>query len=294
MELLLEEVRRLAADCRLCPKQCRVNRLKGEIGKCRLPYGPIYSSATKHFGEEPPISGIRGSGTVFLTGCNLRCRFCQNYPISQLQHGNPTTPQVLAEQMLYLQERGAHNINLVTPTPQAAAVFESLYYAHRWGLNIPIVYNCGGYESLDMLRLWEGIVDIYMPDAKYGDDRVAEELSNAPEYVRHNRAALKEMHRQVGDLEIDEQGIGRRGLLVRHLVLPDGLAGTEAVLKFIAEELSPNTYISLMSQYFPAWHACGHPVLGRRLTAEEYRRAVKLLEKYGLNNGWVQPYVGGG
>ena len=286
----LETVRDLARSCRLCPRECGVNRLLSELGICKIAYGPVYSSVSLHHGEEPPISGYRGSGTIFFTGCNLRCMFCQNYPISQLRHGVQSTITGLAEQMLWLQEKGAHNINLVTPTHQAAAILGALRQACQAGLSIPIVYNSGGYESLEMLRLWDGIIDVYMPDAKYGDDAAALEISNAPDYVRHNRATLKEMHRQVGVLQVDDDGSAVRGLLIRHLVLPEGKAGTEGVFRFISEELTPATYLSLMSQYFPAWKACDHPVFGRRLTRAEYQQAVYLLEKYGLENGWTQPY----
>ena len=290
MESRLPAVRELVRACRLCPRQCGADRIAGELGTCEMPYGPVYSSANLHFGEEPPISGYRGSGTIFLTGCNLMCDFCQNFPISHLRHGNQTTTAGLAGQMLALQRAGAHNINLVTPTHQAAALFETLIIAFRQGLSLPVVYNCGGYESLEMLKLWEGVIDIYMPDAKYGSDESARCFSNAADYVHHNRAALKEMHRQVGVLQLDEQGVALRGLLIRHLVLPGDMAGSGEVLRFIAEELSPKTYVSLMRQYFPAWRAVEHPLLGRRITREEYRRALEALERYGLNEGWIQPY----
>ncbi len=282
----------MARKCRLCPRECGVDRTAGERGVCGMDYGPVYSSANLHYGEEPPISGWSGSGTIFMTGCNLNCMFCQNYPISQLRHGNETTVQSLARRMLYLQRSGAHNINFVTPTHQAAALYESLLIAYREGLKIPIVYNSGGYDSVEMLKFWDGIVDVYMPDAKYGTDGPAKDLSNAPEYVRHNRAALTEMHRQVGKLELSEDGVARRGLLVRHLVLPGGLSATDEVLKWIAENLSPETYISLMSQYFPTWRAFAHPVLHRPLNGAEYREAVEALERYRLDNGWTQPFRG--
>ena len=290
MESRLEQVRALARECRLCPRECGVNRFAGELGTCKVGCGPIYSSVNLHFGEEPPISGYRGSGTIFLTGCNLKCEFCQNYPISQLRHGIPCTTEELARQMLWLQERGAHNINFVTPTPQAAALFEALTIACRRGLRLPIVYNCGGYESLDMLRLWDGVIDIYMPDAKYASMESALMVSFAPDYPRFNRLALKEMRRQVGVLQLDSEGIATRGLLIRHLVLPNGLAGSEEVFRFIAEELSVDTYISLMSQYFPAWRACDNQTLNRRLTRQEFRRATSALRHHGLENGWIQPY----
>jgi len=290
MESRLPAMMELASNCRLCPRKCGVDRTADELGTCVIPFGPVYSSANLHFGEEPPISGFRGSGTIFLTGCNLMCDFCQNFPISHLRHGNPTTTTELARQMLELQEYGAHNINLVTPTHQAAALYETLLIAFKRGLNIPVVYNCGGYESLEVLQLWDGIVDIYMPDAKYGRDEPASRLSNAPDYVHHNRMALKEMHRQVGVLQTDDRGVALSGLLIRHLVLPGDYSGSEEVFRFIADELSPDTYISLMSQYFPAWRALEHPVLSRKVSRDEYRRAMEALERCGLSNGWIQPF----
>ena len=192
--------------------------------------------------------------------------------------------------MLKLQKAGAHNINFVTPTHQAAAIFESLYIAYRRGLSIPLVYNSSGYESIEMLKLFEGVIDVYMPDSKYGSDVAAKEISNAADYVRNNRAALQEMYRQVGKLALDDEGIARKGLLIRHLVLPGDYSGTNEVLRYIAEEISIDTYVSLMSQYFPAWRGSSHHVLKRRLTKAEYDSACDSLEKYGLHNGWTQPY----
>ena len=288
----LDAVKCLAASCRLCPRDCGVNRLEGELGVCKTGYGPVYSSANLHFGEEPPISGFGGSGTIFLTGCNLRCIFCQNYPISQLRNGNSVSIDYLSNRMLYLQNSGAHNINLVTPAHQAAVLYEVILKAYDNGLHIPIVYNSNGYDSVEMLKLWDGIIDVYMPDAKYGDDDSALECSNAPDYVKYNRAALLEMHRQVGVLQLDENGVACRGLLIRHLVLPAGLASTGDVLDWISNDLSPRTCISLMSQYFPAWNAVTHPVLKRILTVGEYREAVEALERNCLDNGWTQPYRG--
>jgi len=295
LDLMIERlplVRELAQSCRLCPHECKIDRIAGALGTCKIPYGPVVSSVNLHRGEEPPITGYQGSGTVFLTGCNLRCLFCQNFPISQLRHGTSLTPRELAIKMLDLQDRGAHNINFVTPTPQAAAIYEALIIAYQEGLDLPLVYNSGGYESLEMLKLWEGIIDIYLPDAKYSCDNQAIEISKAPGYVEANRSALLEMHRQVGVLQIDDDGVAQKGLLIRHLVLPNDLAGSEEILSFISQELSPHTYISLMSQYFPAHKAHHHAVLHRKLSREEYNRAVVLLERFGLENGWTQPYGG--
>lgn len=290
MRQRLDAVRELLADCRLCPRECHVDRTKGELGTCKVGAEPMISSANLHHGEEPPISGKRGSGTIFLTGCNLRCRICQNFPISQLRNGKKLTHAELASKMLNLQSRGAHNINLVTPTHQASAIFASLLIAYQQGLHLPIAYNCGGYESLEMLRLWDGIIDIYMADAKYSDDESANEVSRAPEYVRHNRAALLEMQKQVGILTMDEEGIAEKGLLVRHLVLPHGLAGTKEVMRFVAEEIGRETYIALMSQYFPAWKAVGHNLLSRPVSEEEYNQACEDVDELGLENGWIQPF----
>lgn len=288
MEERLQQALDLTQPCRLCPRECDVNRLDGELGTCKTGIEPVYSSANLHFGEEPPISGFNGSGTIFMTGCNLNCMFCQNYPISQLRHGNPITVEVLAALMLDLQGRGAHNINFVTPTHQAYAIYRALILAFKKGLDVPIVYNCGGYESLEMLKLWDGIIDVYMPDAKYGRDEEAGKLSNIDEYSVHNRKALKEMQRQVGVLQLADSGIAQRGLLIRHLVLPGELSGSDEVFRFIAEEISVDTYISLMSQYFPAYNAVTHKLLQRPVSREEYRTAVKTMKGFGLSNGWIQ------
>ncbi len=278
----------LLKPCRVCPRQCGVNRFQNELGYCGVGFSPVLSSDNLHHGEEPPISGIRGSGTIFFTGCNLGCVFCQNYPISQLRHGNRISIVRLSERILRLQDAGAHNINFVTPTHFAPQAMGALLIAYQRGLRIPIVYNCGGYESIDMIQLWDGIVDIYMPDMKYSDPAMADTYSHAANYPVFNRMALKEMHRQVGNLVLDETGIAIRGLIVRHLVMPDNIAGTDRIFRFIAEELSPQTAISLMSQYFPAHRAPGMDSIHRRIHASEYASAKKLLKKYGLTHGWVQ------
>ncbi len=214
--------------------------------------------------------------------------FCQNFPISQLQNGNELSIEQLAMKILDLEAKGAHNINFVTPTHQAHLIFKALSFATKKGLSIPIVYNSGGYESIEMIKLWDGIIDIYLPDSKYSDDKNSLDISNAPEYRKHNQIALKEMHKQVGDLKVDNFGIAKSGLIIRHLVLPGDLAGTEKVMRFIAKEISKNTHISLMSQYFPAWKSLSHGVLGRTLKIEEYEHACEALKRYELNNGWWQ------
>ena len=279
----------LLEACRVCPRECGVNRLRNDrLGFCRSGLNPVISSVSPHHGEEPPLSGTKGSGTIFLTNCNLRCAYCQNYPISQLGNGTERTPGELACQMIWLQEQGCHNLNLVTPTHFMPQILKALGVARERGFNLPIVYNTSGYESLEALRLLDGIVDIYLPDMRYSDDSVARTYSAAPHYPEINRAAVKEMFRQVGNLVLDEDGIATRGLIVRHLVLPNGLSGTEGVMKFLAEEISKDVYISLMSQYFPAYKAHEFSKLSRRITSEEYEEAYHIMQKYGLENGWIQ------
>jgi len=224
----------MLAECLLCPRQCRANRLAGESGECQITTQAVVSSYGPHFGEEAPLVGRHGSGTIFFTYCNLHCRFCQNYTISQLGEGDTVDRRELAAMMLSLQAKGCHNINLVSPTHVVPHILEALVLARDDGLHLPLVYNSGGYDSVATLKLLDGIVDIYMPDMKYADEKTAEKLSGIKNYPEVNRAAVKEMHRQVGDLEIDEQGVARRGLLVRHLVLPNRLAGTKEIVRFLA------------------------------------------------------------
>jgi putative pyruvate formate lyase activating enzyme len=270
------------SSCELCPRACRVNRLKNEKGKCETGRFARVSSYNPHFGEEAPLVGYRGSGTIFFTWCNLKCVFCQNYEISQLGEGVEVTPDELADIMLDLQRMGCHNINLVSPTHVIAQVIEALRIAAWKGLNLPIVYNTGGYDSIKTLRMLEGIIDIYMPDMKYGDNETAFKYSGIEGYFDVNKRAVKEMHRQTGDLIIDERGIARRGLIIRHLVLPNGLANSEKVIKFIAEELSKNTYLNIMDQYRPCYRADEYPELSRRITNKEWEEVVRLALKYGI------------
>ena len=279
----------LLESCRVCPRRCRVNRLKNDkLGFCRSGLNPVISSINAHHGEEPPLSGTKGSGTIFLTNCNLRCAYCQNYPISQLGNGAERTPGELACQMIWLQEQGCHNLNLVTPTHFMPQILKAFGIARQRGFNLPVVYNTSGYESLEALRLLDGIVDIYLPDMRYSDEDAARTYSVAPHYQEINRAAIKEMYRQVGNLVLDEDGIAARGLIIRHLILPGGLSGTEGVMKFLAEEISKDVHISLMSQYFPAFKAHEFNELSRRITDDEYETAYQAMVKYGLENGWVQ------
>jgi len=278
------------ADCTVCPRQCHVDRTSGELGECAMPARLKISSANLHHGEEPPISGTAGSGTIFLSGCNLHCQYCQNYPISQYGHGKFYSARETANMMKSLQNRGAHNINFVTPTHYVPALMEALLLAYRDGLQIPLVYNSSGFDSLEMLGLLDGIIDIYMPDMRYADARVAALLSDISDYPQINRAVIKEMHRQVGVLQTVD-GVAQRGLLIRHLVLPDNLAGSADIFKFIADEVSRDTHVSVMSQYFPAYNACHYSQLDRRLTADEYKAALEAFEKAGLGNGYIQPYA---
>ena len=286
LEGRIEKAYRILEECSVCPRRCGVDRLKGEKGFCKAGKLPMVSSFGPHFGEEPPLVGRFGSGTIFFTHCNLSCQFCQNCDISQLGHGEEVSLEKLAGEMVSLQKRGCHNINFVTPTHFVPQIIASLSLAIEGGLTVPLVYNCGGYESVETLRLLDGVFDIYMPDAKYSDREKAATYSKAPDYPRVMREALKEMHRQVGDLEMDERGIARRGLLIRHLVLPYDLAGTRETMHFMAKEISPNTYVNIMDQYRPCYQARRHPVLSRRTTAEEYEKAVEVTLSEGLSRGF--------
>ncbi|MGC9347451.1 MAG: radical SAM protein [Anaerolineae bacterium] len=272
--------------CRLCGNDCDINRHR-QAGPCRLRDRVYVASYGPHHGEEDVLRGRRGSGTIFFSGCNLHCVYCQNYDISQRVTGFAVNTEGLAEIMMSLQERGCHNINLVSPTHVASHITPALIAAARRGLEIPIVYNTGGYDAPQALALMDGIVDIYMPDMKYGDAETAATLSAARDYPAVNQAAVKEMHRQVGDLEIDDDGIARRGLLVRHLVLPGGIAGTARIARFLAEEVSAETYINVMAQYRPAYRAgeCAtdEMPLDRPISTDEYRRAVRQAREAGLH-----------
>lgn len=272
-------------ECRLCGRQCALDRHRGP-GPCRIADVAYVASYGPHHGEEAPLSGWRGSGTIFFSGCNLHCVYCQNADISQVRVGEPVTPAELADIMLELQRWGCHNINLVSPTHVAAPIALAILEAAQRGLTLPIVYNTGGYDAPQALALMDGLIDIYMPDMKYADDALAERFSGVRGYSAVNRAAVREMHRQVGDLVIDEHGLARRGLLVRHLVLPGGLAGTAVIAQFLAEEVSRATYINVMAQYHPAYRAreCSAAAapLQRRITPEEYRAAVAAVRAAGL------------
>ncbi len=284
----IDALYRMFESCMLCPRRCAVNRLGGEEGFCGMPAEPVISSYGPHFGEEPPLVGSRGSGTIFMTGCNLGCIFCQNYDISHLRRGAKVSVAKLAELMLSIQDGGCHNINFVTPTHFTAPIMDAARIARERGLEVPLVYNCGGYESLETIRLLEGGIEIYMPDTKYWDEAVAKELSSAPDYPQVVRDALREMHRQVGVLTVDRRGVAVRGLLIRHLVMPDGLAGTSDMMEFISRELSPDSYVNVMAQYRPMFKGVGHPKIGRALNSREYREAVQMAREAGLHRGFPE------
>jgi len=288
LKKIITETYKMLKVCQICPRRCKVNRLKDEKGFCKTGLRPKVCSFLPHHGEEPAISGECGSGTIFFSNCNMGCVYCQNYEFSQLGQGREVEAGELADFMLQLQKMGCHNINLVTPTHVMPQILKALDMAIARGLKIPIVYNTGGYELAEVIKLLEGIVDIYLPDMRYADSDMAIKYSLAPDYPRYNQRALKEMHRQVGVAEMDNYGIIKRGVIIRHLVLPDKIAGTDKIMQFIAQELSPDSYVSLMSQYRPCYQANKFKEISRRLRAEEYEEAKEAMQKYGLSNGWIQ------
>jgi putative pyruvate formate lyase activating enzyme len=284
----IDKLYSMMCRCNICPRKCGVNRNKGQQGFCKTSNKIIVASINVHSGEEPPISAKDGSGTIFFSNCTLNCVFCQNYPISQLGHGKEISLEALVDSMLNLQKRGVHNINFVTPTHYSAQIAKAVYIAREKGLTLPIVYNCSGYENVETLQLLEGIVDIYLPDIKYADNEIAFKYSKIESYVQANQASLKEMKRQVGDLIFDINGVAKKGIIVRHLVLPGNINNTKKVLKFIAEELSTNTYVSLMSQYHNVYKSNEFEELSCNLSSQEYQEAVDYLEVLNLTKGWIQ------
>jgi putative pyruvate formate lyase activating enzyme len=286
LERRVEKLYNILESCELCPRKCKVNRLEGEKGFCKAGKEPVISSYFPHFGEEEPLVGKNGSGTIFLTYCNLRCIYCQNYDISHLGIGKEVPVDIIAQIMLELQKLGCHNINFVTPTHYTPQLVKAIKIAAEKGLKLPIVWNCGGYENVETIKLLDGIVDIYMPDIKYSSSEVAEKYSKAPDYFDRCKEAVREMHRQVGDLRI-YNGIAYRGLLIRHLVLPNELAGSEEILKFIAS-LSKNSYVNIMAQYRPEGEAFKYEELNRKPTRAEFFKVVEFAEKLGLTRG-LQP-----
>jgi putative pyruvate formate lyase activating enzyme len=287
-----EEAWSMLASCAICPRKCKVNRLKNETGFCKTGLKARVCSFMPHHGEEPPISGVRGSGTIFFSYCNMACVYCQNYEFSQLGQGKDVGLEDLASYMLELQNMGCHNINFVTPTHVMPQILKSLEIAIEKGLKLPIVYNTGGYELFEILKLLYNIVDIYLPDMRYGDSEMAKKYSAAPDYPSHNEEAVKQMHSQVGVADLNDDGIIKRGVIIRHLVLPNNISGTDKVMKFIAEEISRVTYVSLMSQYLPYFKASGFKEISRRLTEREYEEAKQIMKRYGLSNGWIQESYG--
>ncbi len=278
----IENAFRMLENCALCPRNCGLNRLKGEKGYCCAGSMPEVSSHSPHFGEERPLVGFHGSGTIFMTHCSLQCLFCQNYSISHLGEGQEVSFERLGKMMIELQSMGCHNINFVSPTHYVPQILKAIPPAVEKGLSVPLVYNTGGYDSVQTLKLLDGVFDIYMPDFKFSDSKPAQEYSQASDYPENVKLALKEMFSQVGDLLVDEKGIALRGLLVRHLVLPQGLAGTREAMHFMAQELSKNTYVNIMDQYYPCGKISLNSPLGRRITKEEYNEAIEAAKKEGI------------
>ena len=292
IDKILPGLKKSMEHCDLCPRKCGVNRVKGEKGFCRSGADPIVYSYAPHHGEEPPLSGYAGSGTIFFSNCNMGCVYCQNYQFSQTGSGKKITARELSSVMLELQGMGCHNINLVTPTHFVTPIVEALKYAYSDGLVLPIVYNTGGYDSLDAIKSLEDLIDIYMPDMRYSSDEMAEKYSCAPGYVGNNRALVKEMNRQVGVLEA-ERGIASKGLIIRLLILPGGISGTTDTLEFIARSIGKETYLSVMSQYYPAHKAVSCRELDHRINKRDYDAVTRRMDELGLDNGWLQPFGGG-
>jgi putative pyruvate formate lyase activating enzyme len=286
LQARITALERLLGPCMLCPRHCRVNRWGGERGLCQVDDRLVIAAAFPHFGEEPPLSGQGGSGAIFLSWCNLLCQFCQSWEVNHRGEGVTVSTRDLAGIMLDLQSRGCHNINFITPTHYAPQLMAALPLAIAQGFRLPLVYNCGGYEALEVIQLLDGIVDIYLPDIKFLDARASERyLDGAADYPEVVCSVLKEMYRQVGDLVVDEAGIARRGLIVRHLVMPGMTRDSEAVLRFIAAELSPQTYMNIMEQYRPCFQAERSPEIARRTTPEEHRAVVEIARRLGLRRG---------
>jgi putative pyruvate formate lyase activating enzyme len=278
----IKKAYKILENCRLCPRECEVNRLQDEKGNCRTGRSAMVSSFNPHFGEEDPLVGTNGSGTIFMTNCNLLCIFCQNWDISHLGEGSEVSSKTFASMMLNLQRQGCHNINFVTPTHVVPQILDALPYAIEGGLNVPLVYNSGGYDAVESLKLLEGIFDIYMPDFKFWDKKWADRYCSASDYREMAVNAFKEMHAQVGDLKIDKNGIAERGLLVRHLVMPHGIAGTKNIMEFLSKEISDNTYVNVMDQYRPCGTAYQDEYLNNRISVEEYSMALKWAHNAGL------------
>lgn len=278
----------LYAPCTLCPRLCLADRARGEIGPCKADDTLKIGAFLPHFGEEPPLTGEQGAGTIFFSNCHLTCAFCQNYQISQVRLGKPYTVEDLARMMLELQAKGCHNIDLVSPTHYVPHIVAALLHAIPQGLKIPLVYNCNGYETVEVIRLLEGVVDIYLPDFKYARDEHSTRISGVKDYAAQTLPALREMFRQVGHLKTDERGVAVRGLIVRHLVMPGDLSDTHEVLKILRDEFGPELFLSLMTEYVPANRALKDPVMGRKLNGWELAEARESHRGFGFERGWVQ------
>jgi putative pyruvate formate lyase activating enzyme len=288
----IKQVYALLESCCLCPRRCGVNRIEDKKGFCKTGRLARVYSYMPHFGEEPPISGQRGSGAIFFSGCNMICVYCQNYKFSQLGQGRQIEAEELAQFMIDLQNSGCHNINLVTPTHVLPQILEALSLGIPRGLKLPLVYNTSGYELSEIIKLLDGIVDIFLCDMRYAEDKESAKYSKASDYSKYNRAAIKQMHQQVGTAKMDKQGIITRGLIIRHLVLPENISGTKEIMRFIANEVSHQAYISLMSQYVPCNKAEEFPELSRRISEQEYILAQEIMINSGLSNGWLQESKG--
>ena len=277
--------------CVLCPHKCKVNRRLGKKGFCSAGYKPVISSAIPHHGEEPPISGSRGSGTIFFSCCNMKCAYCQNYQISQEHEGIENSIDSLADSMITLQNSGCHNINFVSPTIWIPQIVKALSAARKRGLSVPTVFNTGGYDNPEIIKMLDGIIDIYMPDMRYSSDYMAKKYSMVKDYRLYNRQSVKEMYRQVGGLKLNDKGVASKGLLIRLLVLPYNIGGVKETLNFIKSELSTDAYLSIMAQYHPTYNAFEYPKLCRRINAKEYLEVVRYAEKKGFNFGWTQDHI---
>ncbi len=292
LESKVKKLNKSLKNCKLCPHRCGVDRNSGRKGFCRSGAMPAVSASMVHHGEEPPISGIRGSGTIFFSNCNMRCVYCQNYQISQESEGEEISIERLAGNMIELQEKGVHNINFVSPTIWVPQILEATLIAKKSGFDLPLVYNTGGYDHPGTIRMLEGIIDIYMPDIRYSNDSMAEKYSGIKEYVKFNRESILEMYRQTGDLILDKDGIAKKGLLIRLLVLPENIGGIKDTLDFIRKKLSRGVYLSIMAQYHPAYRADRYPELSRRISTSEYLEIIDHAHKLGLEYGWTQDHSG--
>ena len=290
LENKVKKLNKLLKNCKLCPHRCGVDRNSGRKGFCRSGVRPVVSASMAHYGEEPPISGTGGSGTIFFSNCNMRCVYCQNYQISQESEGEEISVERLAENMIELQEKGVHNINFVSPTIWVPRILEAVLIAKKSGFDLPLVYNTGGYDHPGTIGMLEGIIDIYMPDIRYSDDSMAEKYSGIKEYVKFNRESILEMYRQTGDLILDKNGIAKKGLLIRLLVLPENIGGIKDTLDFIRKKLSRRVYLSIMAQYHPAYRADRYPELSRRVSTGEYLEIIDHARKLGLECGWTQDH----